>query len=169
MNLKKLFVAEIAIVVVVVVVVVAFVEITPYLATSNQNGQIGVFNQREYVNETVTIQRGQTAVSKFNYETYDPAILKIDIEFKEWKKPGNLSLYCNYILIESFDATPQNPIFKTTSITFSGAELVKPPPLDLGMASSAQFFSINILYFESPLEDGYEGTFNYQISIRGSR
>ena len=48
MNLKKLFVVEIAVVIVVIVLITVFVEITPYLAASSQNGQIGVFNQREY-------------------------------------------------------------------------------------------------------------------------
>ena len=169
MNLKKLFVVEIAIAVLVIVVVATFVGITPYLESSDATGQIGVFKQREYAKETATIQRGQTTVSKFNYDTYDPAILKIDVEFQDWKKPGNLSLYLNYVLIDSFEATPQNPSYKTTTITFSGFDLVKPPPADLGMSSSAQFFAINLLYFESPTEGGYEGTFSYQVSIRGSR
>jgi hypothetical protein len=160
---------EIIAIVLAIVIVALFVGVTPYLASSGGTGQIGIFKQQEYANETATIQRGQTAVTRFKYDTYDPAILKIDIQFQDWKKPGNLSIYLNYVLIDSFEATPKNPNFNKTTITFSGFELVKPPPVDLGMSSSAQFFAINLLYFESPLEGGYEGTFNYQVSIRGSR
>jgi len=161
---------EIVIVVIAIVIIAIFVGLTPYLESSGATGQIGVFNQQEYAQETATIQRGQqTAVSRFKYDTYDPAILKIDIQFQDWKNPGNLSIYLNYILIDSFEATPKNPSFNKTTITFSGLELVKPPPVDLGMYSSAQFFAINLLYFESPIEGGYEGTFTYKVSIRGSR
>ena len=90
LNLKKLFVVEIAIVIVAIVMVAVFVEISPYLSASNQTGQIGVYNQREYAQETVTLQQGQRASSRFNYTTYDPAILVVDLKFQDWQKPGNL-------------------------------------------------------------------------------
>ena len=78
--------------------VAVFVEITPFLATSNQTGQIGVFNQRVYAQKTVTLQSGQIASSRFNYTTYDPAILVVDLKFQDWQKSGNFSIYCNGIL-----------------------------------------------------------------------
>ena len=109
LNLKKLFVVEIAIVIVVVIVVVAFVEIIPFLSTSNQNGQIGVYNQRVYAQKTVTLQSGQIASSRFNYSTYDPAILVVDLKFQDWQKSGNFSIYCNGILIDTFYASPSDP------------------------------------------------------------
>ena len=167
LNLKKLFVAEIAIVIVVVVVVVAFVEITPFLAASNQNGQIGVYNQRVYAQKTVTLQSGQVESSRFNYTTYDPAILVVDLKFQDWQKPGNLSVYCNGILIDNFYANPSNPEVKSTTVTFSGYDLVKPPSAKLGIIY--QYAYGNEITFMSSNENGYEGTFNYQISIRGSR
>jgi hypothetical protein len=167
LNLKKLFMAEIAIVIVVVVVVAVVVEITPYLAASNQNGQIGVFNQRLYTQKTVTLQSGQIASSRFNYTTYDPAILVVDLKFQDWQKTGYLSIYCNGILVDTFCATPSNPSVKSTTVTFSGYDLVKPPSAKLGVIY--QFEYGNEITFMSPTENGYEGTFNYQISIRGSR
>jgi len=166
-NLKKLMFVEIAVVVIATVSIAVFVGMTPYLYSSSQNGQIGVFNQREYVKETATIQQGQRLSSRFNYTTYDPAILVVDLKFQDWKKPGSLSMYCNGILITTFDATPNDPNIESTTVTFSGFDLVKPPPPKLGMSS--QFTYGNELSFLSPTENGYEGTFNYQISIRGSR
>ena len=70
-------------------------------------------------------------------------------------------------LIVSFDATPNNPYVELTTVTFSGFDLVKPPPSKL--AISFQFAYGNEITILSPEENGYEGTFNYQISIRGSR
>jgi hypothetical protein len=166
-NLKKLFVFEIVGVVVAIILITVFVGITPYLSSSGGTGQIGVFNQREYVSETVTLQQGQRASSRFNYTTYDPAILVVDLKFQDWQKSGSLSMYCNGILVTTFNATPSDPDIESTTVTFSGFDLVKPPPPKIGM--SFQFTYGNEISFSSPLENGYEGTFNYQLSIRGSR
>lgn len=46
LNLKKLFVVEIASIVIVVVLAIVLVEVTPYLASSKLNSSIGVFNQK---------------------------------------------------------------------------------------------------------------------------
>jgi hypothetical protein len=167
LNLKKLFAVEIMIVTVIVIVVVAYVGIIPFLSASNQNGQIGVYNQRVYSQKTVTLQSGQIASARFNYSTYDPAILVVDLNFQDWQKPGNLSIYCNGILIDTIYASPSDPYVKSTTVTFSGYDLVKPPSAKLGIIY--QFEYGNEITFMSPNEDGYEGTFNYQISIRGSR
>ena len=167
MNLKKAFIVEIAAAVVVIVLVTVLVEVTPYLASSTQSDQIGVFNQREYAQETVTLQAGQRASSQFNYTSYDPAILVVDLKFQDWQTPGYLSLYCNGILIVSFDATPRNPDVQLTTVTFSGYDLVKPPPPKLGI--SLVFAYGNEIALLSPERNGYEGTFSYKISIRGSR
>ena len=64
LNLKKLFVVEIAIIIVAIVTVAVFVEISPFLGASNQTGQIGVYNQR-----TVRSRYGDSCAgskSKFN-------------------------------------------------------------------------------------------------------
>ena len=167
MNLKKLFVFEIVGVVVAIVLITVFVGITPYLSSSNGTGQIGVFNQKEFVSQTVTLQQGQRASSRFNYTTYDPAILVVDLKFQDWQKSGSLSMYCNGILVTTYNATPSDPDIESTTVTFSGFDLVKPPPPKIGMSS--QFTYGNEISFLSPPENGYEGTFNYKISIRGSR
>jgi hypothetical protein len=167
LNLKKLFAVEIAIVLTVVVVVVAFVEIVPYLSASNQNGQIGVYNQRLYAQKTATLQSGQIVSSRFNYSSYDPAILVVDMKFQNWQKSGNFSIYCNGILIDTFYASPSDPNVKSTTVTFSGYDLVKSPSASLGIIY--QFEYGNEITFVSPTQNGYEGTFDYQISIRGSR
>lgn len=167
LNLRKLFIVEIAVVIVAIVLVAVFVEITPFLAASNQTGQIGVFNQRKYAQETVTLVAGQRVGSQFNYTIYDPAILVVDLTFQDWQKPGLISMYCNGILIVTFEATPSNPYVELTSVTFSGFDIVKPPASKL--AQSFVFAYGNEISFFSPDENGYEGTFNYQINIRGSR
>jgi hypothetical protein len=167
LNLKKLFLVEIAIVIVVVVLITIFVEVTPYLAASSQNGQIGVFNQRTYAQDTVTLQPGGRTSSQFNYTTFDPAILVVDLNFQDWQKPGYLSLYCNGILLVTFEATPKNPYVELTTVTFSGYDIVKSPPSKLtGIFTFAYGNEISLL---SPQENGYAGTFDYQIGIRGSR
>jgi len=166
-NLKNLLVAEIAVVVVVIVIVAVFVELTPYLASASQNGQIGVFNQRKYAEKTVTLVNGQIASSQFNYSTFDPSILVIDLKFQNWQKPGILSFYCNGILITTLKATPENQNVELTAIAFSGFDLVKPPPSKLALAYVFSYG--NEISIMSPENNGYEGTFNYKISIRGSR
>jgi hypothetical protein len=167
LNLKRLIVVEVGAVIIALVLIVVFVGITPYLSSSGQNGQIGVYNQRVYTQKTATVQSGQIASSRFNYTTFDPAILVVELRFLDWQKSGKLSMYCNGILIDTFDATPSNPYLKSTTVTFSGFDLVKPPASRLGM--TYQFEYGNEVTFLSPIENGYEGTFNYQISIRGSR
>jgi hypothetical protein len=167
LNLKKLFVAEIAIIILVIVIVAVFVEISPFLSATTQTGQIGVYNQRQYAQDTVTLGRGQRASSMFNYTTYDPAILIVDLTFKDWQNSGTLSMYCNGILIDTFEANPSNPSVESTTVTFSGFDLVKPPPSKLAISSI--FAYGNEISFVSPQNNGYEGTFSYQVNIRGSR
>ena len=162
-----MFVVEIAIVIVVVVFVLIFVEITPFLAASNQTGQIGVFNQRKYAQDTVTLVPGQRAGSQFNYTLYDPAILVVDLKFQDWQSPGLISMYCNGILVVTFEATPKNPYVELTTVTFSGYDLVKPPPSQF--TGLFRFAYGNEISFLSPSENGYQGTFEYEINIRGSR
>jgi hypothetical protein len=167
LNLKKLVTLEIASVIVVLVVVLIFVEINPYLVSSNQNSQIGVFNQREYTQNTVSLTSGQRTSCRFNYSSFDPAILVVDLAFESWQTPGFLSLYCNGILIVTIKASPRNPDVQLTTITFSGYDLVK-PHYQLSAVFSTYTYG-NEISFVSSTENGFEGTFRYKISIRGSR
>jgi hypothetical protein len=162
LKLKKLFAAEIAIVVIILVAVLVIVEVTPYLASANQNNQIGMYNQKEFAHGTLNLAKGQIASAQFNYSTYDPAILIIDMAFQDWQSSGHLSLYCNGKLIATINASPDNPTVHFSTISVSGWDWVKPPSIN-------SFTYGNEVTFVSDPETGYEGNFDYQISIRGSR
>ncbi len=162
MKLKKLFIIEIALVAIVLVAAMVFVEVTPYLASASQNDSVGIYNERIFAEGTVTLSMGGSAGAQFNYSTYDPAILVIDLAFQTWDNSGFLSLYCNGRRIASFLASPQNPTVRLTTISVSGWEWVKPP-------STNTYTYGNEVQFTSRSEDGYVGAFEYTISIRGSR
>jgi hypothetical protein len=162
LKLKKLFVAEIASVAIVLVVVLFSVEVIPYLASSATDSQIGIYNQKEYAKDTVFLTLGQTATAQFNYSTYDPAILVVDLAFQSWEIPGYMTLYCNGRIIATFLASPNNPTVRFTTISVSGWDWVKPP------SNNALTYG-NEVTFVSESESGYEGTFSYDIGIRGSR
>jgi hypothetical protein len=162
LKLKKLFAIEIASAAIILVVVLGVVEVAPYLASASQNNQIGMYNQRKFAEGAVTLTKGQIASAQFNYSTYDPAILIVDLAFQSWQTPGRLSLYCNGRLIATIHATPANPTVRFTTISVSGWDWVKPPSIN-------SFTYGNEVTFNSDPQNGYEGDFTYQISIRGSR
>jgi hypothetical protein len=162
LKLKGLFAFEIAAVTIAIAVIMLFVEVTPYLASSKPSSQIGVYNQKEFAKGDVTLSIGQTTSAQFNYSTYDPAILVVDLTFQDWRIPGYLSFYCNGRLITTINATPDNPQVRLNVISVSGWDWVKPPSLN-------SFTYGNEVTFVSEPENGFEGTFSYQIDIRGSR
>jgi hypothetical protein len=163
MELKKLIIVEIAVVIIVLIVVMTFVEIIPNLASSQQNTSIGVYNQKTFGTGNVTLARGTTSQSvKFNYTTFDPAILVLDLNFQTWRAPGNVTISVNGNVLATIYASPEKPQIKLTSITCSGKDLVEP------LSKNSPFIG-NTIYFSSQTSEGYEGTFSYQISIRGSR
>jgi hypothetical protein len=162
LKLKKLIALEIVSAVIILMVILIIVEVTPYLASTNPNDQIGMYNQKEFAKGTVRITKGQIASAQFNYSTYDPAILIVDLAFKNWQTIGHVSLYCNGKLIATINASPDNPKVHFTAISVSGLDWVKPPSVN-------SFTYGNEVTFVSDPESGYEGDFNYQISIRGSR
>jgi hypothetical protein len=162
LKLKKLFLVEIVTVVVILVFIMLFVEVTPYLASSKPNSQIGVYNQKEFASDLVTLAIGESAYARFNYSTYDPAILVIDLSFQNWQTPGYLTLYCNGRIIATVYASSSNPTMHFTTISVSGWDWVQPPSLN-------SFTYGNEVTFTSEPQNGYEGTFSCVISIRGSR
>jgi hypothetical protein len=162
LKLKKLIAVEIASAVIILVVILIMVEVTPYLASANQNNQIGMYNQKEFAKGEVTITKGQITGAQFNYSTYDPAILIVDLKFQSWQTPGHLSLYCNGIIIATINASPDNPNVRFSTISVSGWDWVKPPSIN-------SYTYGNEITFISDPDSGYEGDFGYQISIRGSR
>lgn len=167
LKLKRIVLFEVTAIALIVIFIAVLVEFTPYLTTDAQSSQIDVFQQKEYFRNTVTLASGQRTSAQFNYTTYDPAILVVDIEFANWEKSGYLSLYCNGILIVTFEATPNNPYVELTTITFSGFDIVKPPPPKLPTSFTLAYGNeVSLLSTE---ENGYQGTFSYQVNIRGSR
>jgi hypothetical protein len=162
LKLKGIFAVELISIVIIVVLVLIFVEVTPYLASANQNSSIGVYNQKLFVQGTARVSSSEIASAQFNYSTYDPAILVIDLTFKTWENPGPLSLLCNGRTIATILATPASPRAHFTTISVSGWDWVKPPSID------AYTYGNEVTFVPEP-SGGYEGTFSYQISIRGSR
>jgi len=153
-------VVEIVLLVVALLLVVAFVEITPFLRPSWQRYSIGLYQEKEYAGGKVTLASGQRSSARFTYTSYDPAILKLDITFLTWEASGYLVFRCNNRVFASVFASPENPDLSFIVVTFSGREWVEPP---------SSMFGINEIAFESEVENGYEGVFDYRISVRGSR
>ncbi len=167
LQLKRLVTLEIIIVAIVLIAVLVFVGVTPYLASSRESDKIGVFNQKEYVQNTVSLIPGEKSSCRFNYSTFDPAILVVNLAFQSWKTPGHLALYCNGILVVTIEATPRNPNVQLTTVTVSGYDLVK-PQYQLSSLFSTYTYG-NEITFASTTDEGYEGIFSYTINIRGSR
>jgi hypothetical protein len=167
LELKRLLTLEIVLVIVVLVGVLIFVGVTPYLVSSKETDKIAVFNQKEYAQNTVSLIAGQKATCRFNYSTFDPAILVIDLDFQSWKTPGYLALYCNGILVVTIVATPNNPNVQLTTITVSGYDLVK-PHYQLSSLFTSYAYG-NEITFASAIDNGFEGIFSYTVSVRGSR
>ncbi len=163
MKLGKLMMIEASIAVLVLSIAIAAVELTPYLDSSNQNASIGLYHSRDFGKGIITIERGERMRGvSFNYSTYDPAILSIDITTQTCQTPGTLNVACNGKIFAKVAITSENPRIILTAITFSGAEWVEPYYIYSRTIG-------NEISFTSEREEGFEGTFTYQINIRGSR
>jgi hypothetical protein len=162
LKLKHLLALEIVAIALVTIAITLVIEISPYLISSKQSDSIDVYSQKLFASGVATLSMGENLSSQFNYSTYDPAILSVDISFQNWEKQGYLLAYCNGRLMAKIEATPANVDVHLTTISVSGSDWVKTPPLN----STAY---LNKVTFSSPSGEGYTGTFSYQISIRGSR
>ena len=165
MRFKKLFAVEIVLLVAIVAALLFLVEVFPFLASSELSSSITVFSQRGFANDTVTLTAGQKATARafvtFNYSTYDPSILVLDLLFNSWQNPGNLSIYCNDKIITTIYASSEKPQVTLNTVSFSGLDWVDSP-------TRASAGAINRIVFVSD-ENGYEGTFSYKLYMRGSR
>jgi hypothetical protein len=161
MKFKSVFVIEVVSIIAVLSLVVIFVEVSPNLISSAAPS-IGVYNQREFAKGTLTLTAGSADSAMFNYSTFNPAILVIDLTFQNWQKNGDLTILCNGRNIATFQATSNNPTMHFTAFSSSGWDLVKPPTLN-------SFTYGNEITFRSAFQNGYEGTFSYSIDVRGSR
>ena len=163
MKLRKLMLVEVTVVAIVLIIVMIFVEFTPYLVSSAQDESIGVYQGKEFRKGTATIAKGQSVrVDYFNYSTFDPAILVVNMEFQTWQSPGTLTIAVNGKVFASIVATPEKPKIDVNVISVSGADWVEPTSIYSPVFGNA-------ISFTSEKGKGYEGNFSYQIVIRGSR
>ena len=160
MKLKKLFAVEIASIVVLVAVVVVFVGVTPYLGSSEQSYSIDMYQKKSYPKSEISLARGQNENVTFAYNTYDPSIIVLDLSFETCENPGYLNVYCNYRTIASLYIDQETPPLTLNLISVSGLDWVEPLTAMSG---------INEFVFESQSQNGYAGTLNFQITLRGSR
>jgi hypothetical protein len=169
LKLKKLFAIEISVAAVILVIILLVVEVTPYLDSSKPESQIGLYNQRVFAEGKATVSAGQPVSAWFNYSSFDPPIMVFDLTFQSWQTSGALSIYCNGLRIATIDASPDNPHVVVTAIAVSGLDLVKTrADLVFPGTANAYFYGNQIAFTPDP-GNGYEGSFGYQISLRGSR
>jgi hypothetical protein len=168
MKLKRLFIAEIVIVAIILVSVMVVIEGIPYLEASRENSSVSMYQEKEYAKGIVTLARGEAARTGFNYSTYDPAILVLELSFQIWQSPGNLTFYCNKEYFASIIATPERPNISLVVISVSGEDWVKTSSSTKRPANSTSTYD-NEITFSSNSLSGYAGTFNYRIVVRGSR
>jgi hypothetical protein len=161
LKLGKLFLVEIAVVLVVLVAVVIVVEVNPALASS-QTSQIGAYNQKLYDQDTVSISKGQTSTTSFKYSSYEPVILEVDFTFSDVQSPGYISCTCNGRYLGIVYASQNNQHSSMSAVSFSGSDIVKSP-------STYSNAYTKQVYFTSFYEQGFEGTFSYQINLKGTR
>jgi len=165
-KLKKLIIAEIVLVAVILIVVLVIIEGIPYLEGSQQSSSVSMYQEREYNRGSVSLARGENARARFNYSTYDPSILVIELSFQSWQSPGNLTLLCNGKQFASFFATPEKPTMSLSVISVSGQDWLRTYSSTAPKASNSTLD--NEITFSSKPTSGYAGTFNYKIAVRGS-
>ncbi len=161
MKLGKLFAAELAVVLVALIVVVVVVEVNPALAGSEQSQNIGAFKEKLYVQDTVSIAKGESWGTSFEYSSYEPAILLMYVSFTDVQAPGYLGVTCNGRYVGRVYGNEKSHT-SLSAISMAGAEWVKPP------SAYSEAFT-NQIIFSSDADKGFAGTFSYQISLKGSR
>ena len=167
MKLGKLIIVEIFAAVVVLLVIVVAIQGIPSFGTSGQSATVSMYEQKEYSHGIATLATGETARTRFNYTTYDPAILTVDLTFSDWQKSGNLTLYCNGREIATVYASPDQPKININALSFSGADWVQPSSAAWPTLGSFFAYGNEVSFVSSP--DGFSGSFNYVVSVRGSR
>ena len=158
MKLKRLIVAESLVLLVILVAVVFSFQLIPGLQP--QQNQIGMYKQISYNENSLTIARDQWITKTFNYTNFDPAIILLQVDLKECREIGYLNIYCNYRKIVSLYLMPQNGSATFCLFSCSGFDWIEP---------LSDMSGLNDLLFESPIIGGFEGSFTYQLSFRGSR
>lgn len=163
MKLRRLLVIEIGATIAVLLAVLIAVEISPYLIATNPSNSIGMFNEKEFASNTISIARGQSARFQFNYSSFDPVIMVMDLSFMSFEVPGDLSIICNGKNVTTLNVTPEEPDVRLNLFSVSGLDW-----LEVTTQVSQLMFG-NEITLVSSQRTGYEGTFSYKVNIRGSR
>lgn len=159
MKLRKLILVEVTLVTAVVISLVALIEVTSYLSSS-QNDSVGLYIEKEFAEGNVSVVPRETAIVRFNYTSYEPAILVLELTFRSWESPGYLIVRCNNKQLRPILADPAKPNITLHVVSVSGVEWVEP---------MSSMFGMNEVTFQSAVENGFEGNLGYRIKLRGSR
>jgi hypothetical protein len=160
MKLKVLFALEIAIIVGVLAFALAYLWVTPYLGSSQQYGSMESYSQKSNPVNYLSLEKGQPGIVRFNYTSYDPAIVVLDLRFDSIDSLGDFDIFCNYRHVATISVTPETQKITLNLVSFSGLDWVEP---------MTSMFGLNDLVFESNSPNGYAGIIAYQISFRGTR
>ena len=160
MKLRGLFVIEIGIIVAIIVSAVAFLLLLPGLGSSQQYESMDSYSQKTTPMKYISIINDQPGLVRFNYTSYDPSIIVLDLYFDSIEKPGDFDVFCNYRHVATVSVTPETKKTTLNLVSFSGLDWVEP---------MTSMFGLNDLVFESKDSNGFLGAISYQISFRGSR
>jgi hypothetical protein len=159
-KLNKLVLFEIVFLAAVLIAVMTAFILIPSLQPSNQDTLIEVYSARTFPKYNVTLARDTLAIVPFEYSSYEPAIILLEVSFQTCDEPGYMNLYCNYRKVASIYVSAETPPLAFNMISVSGSDWVEKPSVMYGQ---------NELLFESTSQNGYAGNLTYQITLRGSR
>jgi len=159
-KLKGLFVLEIGIIVIIIVSAIAFLLLMPSLGSSQLYESMDSYSQKTTPIHYISIIRDQPGIVRFNYSSYDPSIIVLDLYFESVDTPGDFDIFCNYRHAATVSVTPETKKTTLNLVSFSGLDWVEP---------MTSMFGLNDLIFESKDTNGFLGTISYQITFRGSR
>jgi len=160
MKLKGLFLIEIVVLLGIAIFFISYFWFNPYLGSSEEYQSIPVYSQKSEPIRYLSLDQGSTAVLRFNYTSYDPSVIVLDLSIDSIEHPGKFDIFCNYKLVTTVNVTPETQRMTINLVSFSGLDWVEP---------MTAMFGLNDLVFESNEVGGYVGTLSYQITFRGSR
>lgn len=160
MKLKKIIFLEIISLVFILLLAIVAFDLIPSLKPSDENSSIDMYTSKSHLKGTLSLTLGGFAIIPFEYSSYDPAIIILEISFLNCKNPGTLTLHLNYRNIASVLVNSDSPPLTLNLISVAGSDWIEP---------LSAMFGLNELLLESNDQNGYSGNLSYQITIRGSR
>ena len=156
MKLGKLIVIEIALVVILLFAALNLIAYSPFLVSSSQDPGIGLLKEIVFPPQNVTLLRDQVTNILFNYSSYEPAILIMDINYLNWETSGYITIFLNGRFVGNIQSLPDTKQKSLAVVSCSGIDWVRPN-------------ESNFIMFLSEYDLGYEGTFTCSVKLRGSR